>query len=189
MDAALKNYISAVREVCSQRLSLPARVQRIRAAAGKLLEAGIRLTPEERYFPANGYGRNLLWRDPDHGFVVIAMVWPPHTVGAPHDHMTWGVVAVAEGALDIVNYQRDDDGSEPGHAVLHETQRFTGDAGAVGYVLPPHEDIHEISNSTDKTAISVHTYGRDIRRCRSFDKRTGDVKFVDLAYHHEAVPT
>lgn len=186
MDAALSRYISSVRDICGQHLSLPTRVDRIREAAGRLVSDGIRLSEQERYFPPTGYGRNLLWRDPDHGFVVIAMVWPANTIGSPHDHMTWGVVAVAEGELDIVNYRRDDDGSVSGKAVLHERERFTGKTGGIGYVLPPHEDIHEISNRGTRQAISIHTYGRDIRRCHAFDLKTGDVKFVDLAYHNES---
>jgi predicted metal-dependent enzyme (double-stranded beta helix superfamily) len=191
MDSVLRRYVSRIREICSEPLSLPARVERIRAAAGEMVAAGVELTPEQRYFPAECYGRNLLWRDPDHGFVVIAMVWPPGTIGAPHDHMTWGVVAVLEGKLSIVNYRRDDDGSTPGKARLTEQRRFDGSPGAIGYVLPPHEDIHEISNPGSELAISIHTYGpihtygRDIRRCRCFDRASGDVKFVDLAYHFE----
>ena len=34
---------------------------------------------------------------------MIAMVWPPGAGGDPHDHCTWGVVAVSEGPVLVEN--------------------------------------------------------------------------------------
>ncbi len=186
MNPALANYVEAVRGICSEPISDSAKVRRIRKAAGDLVAAPLELTEELLEVPTGeGYGRNLIHRDPDHGFVVIAMVWPPSTGGQPHDHGTWGVVAVAEGTVRIENYYRDDDGSDPAHASLVAACTIDGTPGDTGYVLPPHEDVHAISNpSADRMAISIHTYGCDIRDCRMFD-RQGNVTPVHLSYHNE----
>ena len=187
MDAAIAEYVSAVREVCAGGLSLCTKVRRIEALAKELIAKPLALDRELRYVPPSGYGRNLIHRDEEHGFVVIAMVWPPHTIGSPHDHSTWGVVAVSEGSVRISNYEREDDGRDPASAKLREVFRLDGRPGDVGHVLPPHEDIHAISNVSAEPAVSIHTYGRDIKRCRVFDCESGKVDQVDLAYHKSVI--
>lgn len=182
MEATLARYVDAVRDICSSGYSLPAKVERIQSAARRYCSQ-LPLTDEQKHMPDGGYGRNLLYRDPDHGFVVISMVWPPGAGGTPHDHQTWGVVAVAEGTVRIENFQREDDGSSATVANLKRTSCLDATPGQVGHVLPPYEDIHAISNPSQARAISIHTYGRDIRRCRLFDRDSGAVEFVDLGYH------
>jgi predicted metal-dependent enzyme (double-stranded beta helix superfamily) len=187
MDPRLARYIDEVRAICSGGYSLSGKVRRIEAAAREHIAKPLALGERARYVPECGYGRNLMYRDPEHGFVVIAFAWPANTIGKAHDHQTWGVVAVSEGELRICNFDRDDNGRDAQHAQLVETCRIDGVPGAVGHVLPPHEDIHSISNLSGAPALSIHTYGRDIRRCRIFDQGTGKIDWVDLAYHHEFV--
>ncbi len=187
LDPAIDTYISEVQAICSGGYSLPSKVRRIQEAARRHIAKPLDLSEELRYIPPTGYGRNLIHRDPEHGFVLIAMVWPPNTIGSPHDHQTWGVVAVSEGSIRICNFERDDDGSNTEQGNLVEKIRIDGKPGDVGYVLPPHEDIHSISNHSSAPAVSLHTYGRDIKRCRVFDKVTGKIQWVDLAYHQEGV--
>ena len=64
-------------------------------------------------------------------------------------------------------------------------QRVDATPGTVGWVLPPHQDVHEIGNPTDELAISIHTYGCDIPRCSVFDLATETAKEVDLEYQYE----
>lgn len=188
MNPTLSRYVEAVRGICREGLSMPAKVARIQTEAARMVDE-LELTDEERFIPADGYGRNLLYRDPDHGFVVIAMVWPPGRGGCPHDHATWGVVAVTEGTIRIENYMRLDDGRDPGVARLEKTEQIDAGRGGLGRVLPPHEDIHNISNPLDEgISVSIHTYGRDIRRCRVFDAETGAITHVELGYHTGDAP-
>ncbi len=187
MHPTISRYVERVRSICEEPLSDAGRLRRIRAAAADLVKEPLPLDEDLRRIPeGEGYGRNLIYRDPDHGFVVIAMVWPPNTGGDPHDHQTWGVVAVAEGTVRIENFVRLDDGHAPEHADLEEACTIEGTPGAVGYVLPPHEDIHAISNpSPDAMAISIHTYGRDIVDCNLFRRDSGAVEPIHLGYHNE----
>jgi predicted metal-dependent enzyme (double-stranded beta helix superfamily) len=187
MEPAISEYVAAVRSICSGNYTLPAKVRRIEEAAARTIARPLDLTPEMRFVPEGGYGRNLMYRDPDHGFVIIAMVWPAFTMGCPHDHMTWGVVAVSEGSIRVQNFQREDAGGDDAAASLVETSRLEGRPGDVGRVLPPHDDIHAISNPSAEPALSIHTYGRDIKRCRLFDPATGRVEWIDLSYHRHAL--
>jgi predicted metal-dependent enzyme (double-stranded beta helix superfamily) len=170
MDPRLTTYIDRVRTACAEPLAPRTRLKRICDAARELASEPVDLSPEHRFAPAGAYGRNLLHRDAEHGFVVVAMVWPPGAGGLPHDHETWGVSAVTEGTVRVIDFEREDDGSRADHAIL--TPRCTIDAGpgSVASVLPPHDDYHQVSNpSQSELAISIHTYGKDIESCHVFD--------------------
>lgn len=183
LDPRLRAYIERVRAAANAPLSDVARLRRVREASLDLASGPVQLRPEDRRVGAGSYGRNLLHRDPQTGFVVIAMVWPPRTGGAPHDHGTWGVVAVVEGAVDVTNYEREDDGSRADRAVLRATCTVHAEPGAVATVLPPHEDFHSVYNaSPDRTAVSIQTYGVEPRDFRRVSLADGAVTLARLEY-------
>ncbi|HLU40483.1 MAG TPA: hypothetical protein VK081_13955 [Planctomycetota bacterium] len=183
MDPRLEHYIELVRRIVAQRWSDAGTVHRVRDAARELVARPLVLDPAARAMPAHGYGRNLLWRDPDHGFVVIAMAWPPGLCGAPHDHGTWGVVAVVEGEVTITDYERDDDGRDGDRAVLREVGTTVAGPGSVATVLPPHRDFHRVGNASPTAgALSLHTYGADVRHCHVFDADSSRLISMRLDY-------
>ena len=136
------------------------------------LDASVRAPDGERH------GRHLLHLDPGSGIAVIAMAWPGHADSLPHDHGTWGTVGVVDGTLRLTTYDRLDDGHDPAHARLAATCCTRVERGAIASVLPPHDEVHRIENPTDQPALSLHTYGRTIERCHSFDPETGAVHVV-----------
>ncbi len=185
LDPRLCRYIDAVRRIAGEPLSDAGKLRRVRRAAEELASAPVTLAAEDRRVPAVGYGRNLLHRDPEHGFVVIAMVWPVGTGGMPHDHGTWGVVAVTEGLVEVTNYVREDDGSDPEQAVLVPLATIHAKPGAVAYVLPPHEDFHRVRNACDHgVAVTIHTYGREPVDYHTVESASGRVTLGRLEYHN-----
>lgn len=185
LDPRLWQYIERVRAIVREPLSPAGLVRRVRAAAEELARAPVRIGPEHRCVPEVGYGRNLLYKDPDSGFVVVAMIWPAGVGGLPHDHGTWGVVAVVEGEVVVTNFVREDDGSVPNRATLVPVATVHGVPGSVAYVLPPHEDYHSVQNARkDRVAVTIHTYGLDPRDYHAFDLATGAVHPGTLGYHN-----
>lgn len=183
IDARLLHYFQDVRSVAAQPLSNSAKLRRVRELATQLAARPIVIGPEFRHVPERGYGRNLLYRDPEHGFVVIAMIWPPNTGGLPHDHGTWGVVAVAEGEVDVTNFEREDDGRDDTHAILRSLGTLRARPGAVATVLPPHEDFHSVRNpSNEHGAVTIHTYGCEPKDFHRVDLATGSMSIGSLAY-------
>jgi predicted metal-dependent enzyme (double-stranded beta helix superfamily) len=183
LDPRLAAYIDCVRSIVREPVSDVARLRRVREAALELAAEPVLLAPEDRRVRADAYGRNLLYRDPETGFVVIAMVWPPRTGSAPHDHGTWGVVAVVEGAVLVTNFEREDDGSQRDLAVLRPLCTLHAERGAVATVLPPHEDFHGVYNPSDtQTAISIHTYGLEPVDFHRVKVATGEVTLGRLEY-------
>lgn len=86
----------------------------------------------------------LLHAEPDDGFTVAALVKEEGQVVYVHDHgPTWTVYGVISGTETIRRYERLDDGSEEGRAVLREGRTFVAKPGDVDVVEPwaPHAEV------------------------------------------------
>lgn len=183
MDPRLIDHIERVREACGARISLAARAARVHDSACELVSEPVEIPDECREPPDEGYGRHLLYRCPERGFVVLALVWPEGTGTPPHDHGGWGVVAVAEGRIEVVEYMRVDDGTCEGYAKLEETGRQLFEPGEAAVSYPPHEDVHLIANAAPRTSLTIHTYACDIKSCRIFDLDDDRSAIKHLQYH------
>lgn len=178
MDASLENYIDLVRDISTECLPPQQAVPLIVKEAERLAGSGVRLDPLQRQ-PGRGlaHGRHLLYEDPTSDFVVVAMVWPAGADSRPHDHDTWGVVAVLEGELEVTEYDR-----APSGDGLAVTARVTTRPGDVAWVIPPERDLHRMRNTSGQPAITLHTYGRSIASCHAYDERSGERTVVTPVY-------
>jgi predicted metal-dependent enzyme (double-stranded beta helix superfamily) len=130
--------------------------------------AGI-LTPQERAGEPDDYRCHLLHVEPDGSFSVTAMVWRPGQVTPIHDHVTWCVFGVIQGAEYEELYALTSDGRR-----LALVGRNRNDVGMVSGFAPP-GDIHRVRNHGEGVAISVHVYGADITRLGSSIRRVYDL--------------
>jgi len=99
----------------------------------------------------------LLYVDPDHHFVINAVVRMPGRTGSVHDHAdAWVLYGVLDGTESLERYERLDDGSRPGHAELRLSSVTTGSQGRVDLVAP--RAIHaEQGGPTRSVAIIVRS--------------------------------
>lgn len=184
MHPRFQAYINEVRSILGENPEGSELVARVQIAAKDLVATPFDIDPELRRVSEGSYGRNLIYRDPDFGFVVIAMAWPPGIQGGPHDHGTWGVIAVAEGEVILVNYEREDDGKNPSVVKLSPRDRVEGHVGDVGYVLPPEVDFHTVGNACkEQFSLTIHTYGRDITECNLACPESGQLTRVFPTYN------
>ncbi|MFO7171261.1 MAG: cysteine dioxygenase family protein [Chloroflexota bacterium] len=94
------------------------------------------------------------------GAALLFFIWPAGATSSIHDHVSWGVVGCAAGALVEERYKRLDDGAQPDVAHLRRIWRRTWRRGSgVSTLLPYEGGIHRISNPGQRPAISVHIYG------------------------------
>lgn len=115
----------------------------------------------------DGYQTHLLHAEPDGSFSVTVMVWLPGQETPVHDHLTWCVTAVMQGAEYEEIYA--DEGDH-----LRVVARNVNGVGAIGAFAPP-GDIHLVRNSGDGVAVSMHVYGTDISRVGSSVRRVYDL--------------
>jgi len=157
-------------------------VELARERCTRVLRNGLDLKDEFRVVVPGQYSRNLVYRDPRGLFVVIALLWKPETRSPVHDHASWGVMGTFESTIEITNFDRVDDGSEPGLAHLREREVIPSGEGNVEVVLPPGIDIHRMANPTGRQTITLHTYGREVDACNVYDPESGKVGTVSLRY-------
>lgn len=127
------------------------------------------LTSAEREGDPSDYCCHVLHAEPDGSFSVTAMVWRPGQVTPVHDHVTWCVFGVLQGAEYEQLYAVGEGGG-----YLTEVGRNENLPGEVSGFAPP-GDIHRVRNSGQDVAISLHVYGADITRLGSSVRRTYDL--------------
>lgn len=129
------------------------------------------LTAEQRYGDPATYCCHLLHAEPDGSFSVVALVWRPGQATPIHDHVTWCVFGVIQGAEYEERYTLRGDGwLEQAGTSVNATGDVTG--------LAPPGDIHRVRNDGAQTAISLHIYGTDISRLGSSVRRIYDLPVV-----------
>ena len=121
------------------------------------------LTPEQRLGSPDGYRGHTLHVEPDGSFSIVALVWRPGQLTRIHDHITWCVLGVIQGAEHEELFDAD----------LNVIGESDNPVGHVSGFAPP-GDIHRVHNTTDETAISIHIYGTDVTRVGSSARRYYD---------------
>jgi predicted metal-dependent enzyme (double-stranded beta helix superfamily) len=110
-----------------------------------------------RWPSTEGYKNLLLYVDPQHHFVINAVVRRPGRVGSVHDHANaWVLYGVLDGSESLERYERIDDGSRAGYAELRLASVTTGTQGRVDLVAP-HAIHAEQGGPTRSVAIIVRS--------------------------------
>lgn len=184
MATRLDILAAAARRIVGEKAEQATMVDDLADAMADLVSGPLALQDAKRGPPSDSltYARHLLWRDADHGTVLVAMVWPPNSRSAIHDHGSWGIVAVSEGRLRVTSYLRVDDAATEFQATLKPAGRLEVSPGSTLWTIPPRDEIHKIECSGCDTAISIHLYERDLERCRIFDIDNGTWDWASLSY-------
>ncbi|MFD3869143.1 cysteine dioxygenase [Streptomyces sp. NPDC058623] len=128
------------------------------------------LTAGQREGHPDRYRQHILHTEPDGGFSVVALVWLPGQETSIHDHVSWCVAGVHEGAESEIRYRLAPATSPTRPARLVATEQVVNGQGDVCGFAPP-GDIHKVRNSCRTTAISLHVYGADVARLGSSVRR------------------
>jgi 3-mercaptopropionate dioxygenase len=114
------------------------------------------LPPDLMEGDPSGYQSHLVHAEPDGSFSISVMVWLPGQQTPIHDHVSWCVPAVLQGAEHEEVFTVVGSG-------LRLVERHVNQTGMVCSFTPP-GDIHRVRNCCDQVAISMHVYGADISR-------------------------
>ena len=91
-------------------------------------------------------------------------IYEPGEYTIVHDHSSWGVFGTVFGPLEVIKYQRLDDGSVDHYAKLSETKRLLLNPTHTDFTLPLDKGIHSIGNPTDQLILTSSVYGNPLRR-------------------------
>ena len=131
------------------------------------------------------YRQYLLHCDPLQRFSLVSFVWGPGQETPIHDHTTWGLIGVLEGAEHSQRYEREDGIWRP----LRDEELL--EPGMIDMVSPNIGDIHKVRNAwRDQVSISIHLYGGNIGQIdrHVYDKASGAPKQFRSGYSLETVP-
>ena len=143
------------------------RVTALAAVLARLTNQGA--FPPELFLPAHPsrYARNLLYREPNGGFVVVAMTWGPGQGSPLHDHAgLWGAEVVVQGTMLETQFELLERNGTERYRFARGAQRTSG-VGSVSVLNPPLE-YHDFGNAAQSVAHTVHVYGGDMTVSQAF---------------------
>ena len=153
----LEKFIADLRTIWSAEADNQRRMERAKPLLEQLVkDAGLK--GHSASWPSTeGYKNLLLYVDPDHHFVINAVVRMPGRTGSVHDHAdAWVLYGVLDGSESLERYERVDDGSRPGYAEVRLASVSTGTQGKVDLV-PPGAIHAEQGGTTRSVAIIVRS--------------------------------
>ncbi len=177
-------YIRFMTEVVEKDLRTGDLLGQIRAAVRPLLRDGSWLPGEFAAAHPEHYQQYLLYGDPFERFSIVSFVWGPGQRTPIHDHMTWGVVGQLRGREVSTNYRYGGSGG------LEVSSVDTLEPGQTISFSPDTGDIHQVANSADEVAISIHTYGANIGTIERhvYDAATGSARSFVSGYSAAVLP-
>ena len=184
---ALQDFIQDSREVIRKERSAAFNAEKIVPLMYQLL-SGDKSFLKPKHFLSNPdhYARNAIYIDDDKLMSLYALVWQPGQWTPIHDHGTWGVVGVHEGALEERSYMRSDKQTA---ASLDNIDLVRGGVillppDAVTSFVPNPDHIHITGNpSADKRVVSLHLYGNAMAGFHVYDQPARTRKWVEVSHN------
>lgn len=132
--------------------------------------------PRKREGRSAEHGSYILHRS--EGLAVTSVIWGPGDHIGPHDHRTWGMIGVLDNGITETRFNRKDDRSREGFAILEKDRETLVKSGDVSLLVPEVDEIHQMDNHSDRPTVEIHVYGQDLKgleRCM-FNLETGETK-------------
>ena len=119
-------------------------------------------------------GLKVLYEDEDLGFQVLAHINDKARVSPPHDHgESWAIYGQATLWTDMIEWKREDDGTDPKHAKLVPEKKYRLNPGHAG--IYQDGKIHSIDYPDKSRFVRVTGVNLDnINRIR-IDLKSGEV--------------
>ena len=118
----------------------------------------------------------LLHTDETYGFIVNAVVRVPGRSGSVHDHAdAWTAYGLCHGSEFLERFERRDDGSKPGFAIVEKVSTTLGTPGTVDLVAPYH--IHAEQGGTGRSVAVILRSQKLVGRVlqHNYDPKTNSV--------------
>src|SRR5215813_14320758 len=115
----LDKFITELRAICAAESENGRRMERAKHVLERFVMEPSLKARSASWPSTEGHKNLLLYVDPDHHFVINAVVRMPGRTGSVHDHAdAWVLYGMLDGTESLERYDRLDDGSRPGHAEI-----------------------------------------------------------------------
>lgn len=169
IDAAfqpLAHFLADLEAGLATRTDPHNQVAFVTALLEEMLTRPIALEPRLIASSIECYARHRVFVHPEDRFCVVSMVWGPGQSTAIHDHDgVWCVEGVVRGSMAITRYELLERQGEL--CRFAERESIAAGVGAVGNLIPPYE-YHRMVNPHAETAVTLHVYGRELKKCARY---------------------
>ena len=185
----MRDFIDEVKAAIAAGGTVEEAIERFRPAFADLM-ADQTWLPDEYMADApesgmgGGIGQWALYRAQDGSLCFFSLVVPPGASTPIHDHRAWGLIGLYRGTQDEDVFALDD--ADRARLKSHN-ELETGDFFAL---IPPDDDIHRITTTSDVTSVSLHLLTNDtgcIWRHR-YDAETGEAAPFRSGYVNAECP-
>jgi predicted metal-dependent enzyme (double-stranded beta helix superfamily) len=184
MDIRFEQFLDRCRELVDRDAAPSACVEAIAPLMhGLLPSAAAQLTPAHRRGDPEHYARNAILIG-EH-LSLYALVWQPGQWTPVHDHGSWGVVGVIEGALHERAWLRTspDDGRDRGISLVPGGVLVL-DPGSVTSFVPNPDHIHVTGVPAEaRPVLTLHLYGRNMNSFHVYDIDAGTRSRINVAHN------
>ncbi len=185
----VKKFVAHVRERMKAQPDRSKLVDELRPAFTELMNAKDWLpeeyaSPDETSGMGGGIGQYALYRAADGSLTLFSLVIPPGSSTPVHDHLAWGLIGLYQGTQREQVYRVADGDPDSGRAHLELSKDVHVDTGEFFPLLPPKDDIHRVTTTSEEASISIHLLGNDtgcVVRHR-FEPETSRVKAFRSGY-------
>jgi len=153
----LDRFIGDLRALWAAETDNQRRMERAKPLLERLVMEPALKAHSAQWPSTEGRKNLLLYVDPDHMFVINAVVRVPGRTGSVHDHAdAWVLYGLLDGTESLERFERVDDASRPGYAEIKLSSVTTGSQGKVDLVPP--KAIHaEQGGPARSVAVIVRT--------------------------------
>ncbi|MEA2905302.1 MAG: hypothetical protein QOI12_2689 [Alphaproteobacteria bacterium] len=154
---AFESFVRDLRAIWAANPDDQSRMEKAKPVLEKLVMEPSLKAHSATWPSTEGHKNLLLYVDPEHGFVVNAVVRMPGRTGSVHDHAdAWVLYGLLDGTESLERFDRVDDGSRPGYAEVKLASVTTGTQGKVDLV-PPRAIHAEQGGQSRSVAIIVRS--------------------------------
>ena len=140
----------------------------------------------EYFGPQQPEGLHKIHLEPDAGFEVMTYRYEKARKGQPHDHGdSWAIYAQVGEYTDMTEWERVDDGSDPGTAKVNAKKSYRLDPGKAGVYFG--RELHSTATSPNTRYLRITgTDLENIERLR-INAETGRIERIRAAQTNSAV--
>ncbi len=162
----LRPFVAEVRTIVARATSPGEAVVALREPFSRLLADRSWLPSMFRQpSPQGGMGGGisswLVYRSADRSLTLMSLVVPPGSATPVHDHLSWGLVRLYDGAQEERVYRKLGRSGD-GHRQLELVTVRKLQAGQFYDLIPPDNDIHRVKTTSPTASISLHLLANNI---------------------------
>lgn len=168
----VREFIGVVEKTADEHEEIPPLLAALRDPFERLLEDDDWLPDRYRNLPSAEYDNKsdmggdiaqwLLYRR-EGKLSLSSLVVPPGVETPVHDHLAWGLVGLCQGSQREQFYRRVDAGeNDTGEAELEAIETQEAGSGDFYELIPPENDIHSVTTTSDVPSVSIHLLGADV---------------------------